>query len=184
MKNKQLSWWLMNHKPGIRKAVLLAAVVIVCAALICTAIWLLDVTQKIDWQMQGYLVTSDGTISEALPISVTGKINDRNDGSSDLDLSFDLPEDFRNSILADEFHCPSNTMDVLSYYAFTGFSRNKEDDGDILASIALDVDQKSVVILWSDAPGQYLVASANADTNPQQILAHFQAFLNTHSTDE
>lgn len=181
MKTNQFSLWLNDHKVGVHRAVNIVKAGIVCIALIVLALLLLNDTQNVNWQMQGCLVTSDGTVSKTLPVSVTGKISSNRNGDTDLKLSFGLPEDFQFSILQEEFVCYSNTVELLSYYAFSGYGDNKDTEQymDSSAQIALDADQECIVIAWSDAPGQYLVASTNPNTDPQQVLDHFQLFLNT-----
>lgn len=134
-------------------------------------------TETIQWSMQGYCMAPDGTVGDTFTLTVTGKIQNRKDGSAEMALDIDLPEEFRYQIQAEKFYCQSKTIEAFSLYTGTNFCYDKESDHDEVVVVALDVNAGYAMFFWPDNPDQILFASISGETAPTEISGHFQEYL-------
>lgn len=161
---------------------IVAVAVVVCVAAVSIVVWAVGPDEKVDWQLQGYYVDSNGTVIETLQFPVSGKIHDHKDGFTQLQLHFGLPEDFRYIVYDAELLCHRDTFDRFGYYVLTAFSDIQGENAMPLprVTIALDVEAGFAIFQWEDDPTKFLVASTSG-ADPEQIRSHFQKFIVAHS---
>ena len=168
----------MNRK----KWTILCIVVVSClflggAAWAYTSYYL---ARNISWTMQGYLVTAEGQIQEELEFSVEGTILDYEGEGERFDrikLKFCFPESLRyaSDELAVEYLSDDTMRDSYNYFVSSGFSYDKSKNESVALAFALDADKEYLIMQWHDAD-MYLVAATD-QTQPAQLLEHFQGFV-------
>ena len=174
-----------------KKWIVLGVIAAISIVLIGAAVWVHFLpyrTNKIDWDMHGYLVTADGEVKEELELSVKGKVRDYKDReeTDQLKLNFALPDSVPSQLRwADNQKCFLSDFQRsfdTPYYACYAFAYPVPIGKD-LCVFALDPVQKYVIIKWVDESGQLLVASSNPAVSAQEILKHFQTFLDFYAFD-
>ncbi len=141
-------------------------------------------TSKVDWNLHGYLITADGEVKEELDFSVKGKIRDYKDREEmdQLRLNFTLPDPLPNKLQwADNQKCFLSDFQLyfdVPYYVCHAYAHPVPNIESSLCVFALDPIQKYVIIKWGEESGQLLVASADPTVSAEEILKHFQRFLN------
>lgn len=134
--------------------------------------------------MNGTLVTADGQVQDTLEVAIVGKIHKDPEERDILTLDITLPDDFPYSFKGRDipkFYSASDGIAEFPYYVCSGFTYNKSKNTSILCNFALDEDKGWAIFLWPDNPEQYLVCSTATDVNAEEIIAHFQAYLDLHS---
>lgn len=182
----KLSLWFHSYRTECKKALIGIGIGIICLALVVLAVWLfsgpLSGNTKVNWQMNGTLVTSDGTVIETMELSIVGKIHKDPNKRDILTLDITLPDDFPYSFKGrdiPEFYSSSDEIDEFPYYVCSGYTYDKSENAPVLCSFALDEERGWAIFCWPNQPEQYLVCSTTADVNADEIITHFQAFLDS-----
>lgn len=182
-KMNKLKLWYTSNKDATKKAMIGTAIGILCVALIGIAVWIftgpLSGNTKVNWQMNGTLVTADGTVKETMELSIVGKIHKDPTEPDILTLDITLPDDFPYSFKGrGEYYSIGEKIDEFCYYVCNTYTYSNLENTPALSAFAIDEEKGWALFLWPDCPGQYLVASTDG-TDPQVILSHFQAFIDT-----
>ncbi len=184
----KLRLWYCGNKAAVKQALISAAIVIVCVALIGTAVWVftgpLTGNTRVDWTMQAYLVSADGNVVETTEISIAGRIKDRTDKRDSLWLGFTMPDSFQYPLSA-KGETENYNLDKdghLPYYVCHEYFFNQHTASFFSAYYAIDTQKEYFIAYWDDGSGQCLVASTG-EVDPQVILAHFQTFIDTLPKD-
>ena len=135
---------------------------------------------KLDLSMHGYVMTTDGFVVDRLELSMQGKIYHGEDVYDEIVLEIDFPESFAYmNVSSDEpemaFRHPTH-----GYHTLSMFTYHKKLNALKGTMIAIDEEKGWAILLWTQDPQQILVASTDADTDPTQILAYFQDFINAY----
>lgn len=135
---------------------------------------------KLDLSMHGYVMTTDGFVVDRLELSMQGKIYHGEDVYDEIALEIDFPESFvYMNVSSDEpkmaFRHPTH-----GYHTLSKFTYHKKLNTLKGTMIAIDEEKGWAILLWTQDPQQILVASTDADTDPTQILAYFQDFINAY----
>ena len=178
-----------NYSQNKKRPVFYIIASVICVALIGAASWALisslSRNTRINWSMQGSFVTEDGQLKETMELSITGNIQTEPEKRDILTLSISFPETFPYSFSASHsFYNMSDEIDSMPYYACSGYTLGKGSDTPALCYFALDEKKQWAIFLWSEDPGQILVASADPGVDPRQIISHFQTFLDLQKTNE
>ena len=129
----------------------------------------------LDWNMEGYHVAQDGTVSDPINFTMSGEIGNNNDIHTALTLEIDLPENFPYAIQVNEFYCHNKDLKSFQFYVMTNFCLDKNALEDKPAFIALDVSKGYAAFVWPDQ--SVLYASAAKDTALDSIVQHFEKFV-------
>lgn len=187
----KLSLWFHSYRTECKKALIGIGIGIMFLTLVALAVWLftgpLSGNTKVNWQMNGTLVTADGTLEETMELSIVGKIHKDPDERDILTLDITLPDDFPYSFKGRDiprFYSSSDEIDEFPYYVCSGFCYGKAQNEPVLCTFAFDEEKGWAIFWWLDNPGQYLIASRDTDADPAAILAHFQGFIDLVETDK
>ena len=167
------------HNPTVRKRLIATVISVLCVLLTATTAWSYVelTTSEIDWSMQGYLITADGEILETTELSITGSIRKYPHKPDELSLEILYDPNF---YYVDEsmytYQSMSDEMEYMPYYFFCQIYTNKRNESGVVI-YALDDEKGFFIAHFMDQPGQFLVA-ATSDVEPQEILAHFQEYVN------
>lgn len=138
--------------------------------------WPLDPSEKGLWQYFGQWVTSDGKSSEPVDLKLKIVVQKKEDKRDVLCLYFDLPKDFPYIFSEDEVYY-NGSNGVLPYYTSTGYTLGKDSSEPELVRFAYDKEKNWSVFVWEDSPEQYLIVSGKPQFDAQEILTHFEDFL-------
>ncbi|MBE6917932.1 MAG: hypothetical protein E7470_08560 [Ruminococcaceae bacterium] len=138
--------------------------------------WPLDPSEIVLWQYYGRWVTSDGKSSEPVDLELKIVVQKKEDKRDVLSLYFDLPKDFPYIFSEDEVYY-NGSNGVLPYYTSTGYTLGKDSSEPELVRFAYDKEKNWSVFVWEDSPEQYLIVSGKPQFDAQEILAHFEDFL-------
>lgn len=181
MKNRLLLW-IKSHRAACKKVLIGSGIGIICLVLVGFALLHFD-KNEIDWDMQGYLVSADGTIEDSVSMRVTGDMD--KEGSHtyfDIDIlpendfiyRFDTPE-------PDGYISTSQEGDPLPFCTFSSFSFHNAN-GATQTFFAIDTEKEYMIIHWNDGTGRYLVAATDSDVTAQEILEYFRKFVDHYSS--
>lgn len=178
------------EKEDIRRIALTFGIILLCVAAIAVAVWgkrgFPVTTDKIDYQMHGFYVDSEGNASGSVDFSVKGRVFTNIKKTNFLQLEFQMPMSFpyslRGSTVQPEGYenCYiDHGGDYFSYWVTADYAYNKfTNSGDFLA-FALCPEQEYFMLRFVDEPSKYLLASTDPNTTPQEILDYFQKYIDT-----
>ena len=184
----KLSLWLRSYRDECRNAFIGIAIGLLCLAIVVMAVWLFtgpfSHNTKVNWKMNGFLITDDCAVKENIELSIVGKINKYSDQPDMLTLDITLPSDFPYSFKTSDtpnFISMSDKIVEFPYYVCSGYAYNRLTNSPTPCIFALDDSKGWAIFLWLDHPEQYLVCSTDADVNAVEVMARFQAFLDSRN---
>lgn len=159
-----------------RKKLMVIATAVICIVMVCAAVWaitgLLYQTTRVNWNMYGTLITTDGEIGDTVEFTVKGKVKDYKDEADRIMLDIDFPDTFRYSeysYAANSISRSDQLMDI-PYFLWEGYSKTFMD-----SRYGLSLDEEYMIFQWKDEP-YLLVASTDPDADPQEIYEYFHPF--------
>ena len=143
----------------------------------------------VDWTMHGVVVNSQGEVNKYTEyqvgqFTVSGSIHDEADKIATMKLRIIMTENFR--YMFDNAGHPNDRTKYISmnrkytdepYYVFSHFTYDRFANESTFAYMALDQEKEFMIFNWDDDKDLYLVASTDPDTDPNEILAYFQKFI-------
>lgn len=130
----------------------------------------------LDWQMQGAIVASDGTVLENVEVSVSGEILKTNDSAARANLYYTLPDSLGiyYSGLNQPLVSVDDTDSELDYYVFHQYAGYKNDS--IFTACGVDTQKEYFIFHWDDGTGRYLIAAMDPTVDTMDIVSHFKSF--------
>lgn len=166
------------HNPTVRKRLIATAISVLCIFLTATTAvgYYESITSKVDWSMQGYLVTADCEILQTTELSISGSIRKKPHAPDELSLEilYD-PNFYYIDELMFTYYSMIDKTDYMPYYSFCQIYTNKRNEMGVVI-YALDDEKGYFIAYYEDQPAQILVASTS-NASPQEILNHFQPFI-------
>lgn len=136
---------------------------------------------SVEWQMFASVVTADGTVVETFPMSIKGEIKGI---KSRVYLSLEIvpEEDFRYI-----FSIPKPDGDICTNrfaqwpgdFTTEGFCYDKITNSPAWLGWAVNTEKEYFIGYWGEDFGYYLVASVDANVKPEEILEHFELFVDS-----
>ena len=134
----------------------------------------------ISWSMEGTLLLADGTVAGNVPLSVTGTIQDQENGTAYLVLDIVPDDSFRYSF--DPIPEPNGYVSInrphacKDYYVCHSYCYDKQGDDLMWSVFAIDPEKGYIILTWEDGTGRYLVASADPNVDAKTVFDHFAEF--------
>jgi len=178
------------EKEDIRRIALTFGIILLCVAAIAVAVWgkrgFPVTTHKIDYQMYGVYVETDGTVGSSVDFSIKGRAFANIEKYRFLELEFQMPTSFPYSLRGSTCHpwgYENSFSDIgagyFSYWVTTGYAYNKYTNDTVIKYFALCPEREYFIFHTNDDPTRYLVASTDPNTTPQEILGYFQDYIDT-----
>ena len=139
---------------------------------------------SVDWEMKAYVCHPTGTTMDFFSISLDGTILEKADDTY-LQLNVDLPETFRFQPTA-----PSEAKGDLcigggpGQYIARSVYQNQETGASAECIWAIDTEKEYFIAYWGDEFGQFLVATADPNSDYYDVLRHFRDFIYTHCDND
>ena len=130
-------------------------------------------TNQIRWNMHASVVDADGRVQQTMELTVKGSAP--KDGKMKLEMQF--AKDFPHRVISDTFYDEFRNIDSIPYFCGSGFTVVEDADPISEMSFALDMEAGYLLVYFQDIPGYLVVASRDGNATPEQILAHFEDFL-------
>ena len=136
--------------------------------------------QAVDWEMTAYLVQADGTVTDTSTMGITGYIREHSEMYSHLVLDSDFPAGFRfDSMIPGPYgnfgYCVF-TKDPNDY-CFNGVAFDTVTNVFGHADYAINTEKEYYFGFFGTGGVQYLVACTDPNVTAEEILAHFQDYL-------
>ena len=135
----------------------------------------------VDWQMAGYVVSSDSTLRESMPVTIKGDI-EKAGKYVYLNLDIDPSQEFAYLLPTPEpngwigmSRAPQHAGDFVA----SGFAYSKHLNEPKQITWAISVEKQCLIIYY----GQYLVASTDPGMTSDEIMEHFRYFVDLYHPD-
>ena len=176
------------EKEDIRRIALTFGIIFLCIAAIAVAIWgkrgFAIPTHKVDYQMHGVYVDSDGNPGGSVDFSIKGRVLTNIRKNNFLQIEFLMPMSFPYSLLGATIHPEGfencfydHGGDYFSYWVTATYGYNKFENSIDFLGFALCPEQEFFILHCYDEPDKYLVASTDPNTTVQEILTYFDDYI-------
>ena len=118
---------------------------------------------------------------KSIPFTVNGTIDDNYPEEDIANLAIRFSDDYRYRFDDTELSTNNRKYDNLSYYVFSVYTYDSYSNAPCWACFAVDVEKQYMIMQWDDRTGQFLVAAQDPDISPEEILKHFQGFIDMYS---
>ena len=162
------------------KVIVISAIVI--SLVIVALLFFENQKNRVKYDMTAYLVTADGAVEDTFAFEIRGCIRERKELSY-LDINVDVPEDFRYKFREAESYgnaCYNRWAFHPGDYATQGYTYDRIGNEPALCSWALNIEKGYFIAYWGEAYGRYLIASVDSSAGPEDIMEHFQLFLDNN----
>lgn len=161
---------------------IIAALLVVCVFVFC---FLLVDTTTADWSMYGYEISPDGEVSQTLEFTLHAKLREYAFGGNDLSLTIlSFPQGTEYSLLDKaDYYQPGESENPSVFYPFSYYYYDTNTKGVLSDVGALCLDEK-MMILRIDSSAHYIVASADPNADPAEILDYFKNFIGVFAYKE
>ena len=139
----------------------------------------LPVNLTVDWSMTAFLIRADGTVTDTFPVTITGTIR-KEETESYLKLDIDVPKDFRYSFKIAE---PDGDLcfNALALqpgdFILGSYTYDRIKNAPAMSNWAVNTEKEYFISSWGEEFGQYLVGSTDPDVMPEDIIEHFERFV-------
>ena len=137
--------------------------------------------QEIHWDLTGTWISEDGEIGDTVSFSLAGKLVTDGAQIGDpkiVDLAIQFPEDFRYRLSKTQQYAVyafRESGDSASlWFSCNGTAYDPAGNSPVPMTFALSPERGFVVMRWDINEGPYLVASADPQTDPKDILDWYQ----------
>ncbi len=138
---------------------------------------------EIDWTMRGAVVNSKGDFAGSVPVTIRGVIENNYPDEDKASLEIAFQNNFHIMCKEPEGGYTTNNRktDGLAYPVFHAYGYDSYTNAPVFCGFAIDLEKAYFIMNWDDGSGQYLVASQNPDVTSEEILEHFQGFIEWYS---
>lgn len=143
--------------------------------------------QNIDLNLTGMVVDADGNIKNHLQknvnVTIQGTRTDNAEGYDELELDIAFSDNYRYVI----GHLPTISASsdskyiLLDYDVCYGIGYDEVAATSRPVMFAMSTDREYLILEWEGDEGEYLVASADPDTTPAEIMEYFREYLEVFS---
>ena len=140
-------------------------------------------SEKVVLDADGFFVYEGGTAAP-VHISIPGAIEDTENSVDTLDISLDLPEEFRYRIgSSTPAYTSTNQKNSHLPHLLVSmhFAYDKTLNSAVPMYFALDLNTESCIILFQSQPDCYFVASADSSKDHNELIEHFSDFIESYS---
>lgn len=142
---------------------------------------LADNQRQLNWTMDAKVVDTSGKLIGNGTVTINGIITEHPEISDTLSLSIGFPPNFPHSMSGYQDFSGTGHGVFGPYYICTGYVYDNTIKDYFFLTFALDPEAECALFILPDAPEQYLVCSTVADVNVEEVMAHFQKFLDAHT---
>ena len=142
---------------------------------------LADNQRQLNWTMDAKVVDTSGKLIGDGTVTINGIITDHPEISDTLSLSIGFPPNFPHSMSGYQDFSGTGHGVFGPYYICTGYVYDNTIKDYFFLTFALDPEAECALFILPDVPEQYLVCSTVADVNVEEVMAHFQKFLDAHT---
>lgn len=136
---------------------------------------------KLNWTMDAKVVRSDATLVSNTTVTLKGLIAIEEDAADILLLDIVFLPTFRYMAYGiEEYPASLEPGRVGPYYISSFYFYDRTENEPAFLIFALDPEAECAIFILPEDPEQYLVCSTATDVNAQEVLAHFQAFIDLH----
>ena len=144
-------------------------------------------TANIDLVLTGMVVDADGNIKNHLKkninVTIRGTRIDNAEGYDELELDMTFSDNYRYVI--GQFPTISISSDsdyiLLDYDVCPGFGYDGVAEITRAMQFAMCTDREYLILEWEGVDNEFLVASADPDTTPTEIIEYFREYLELFS---
>ena len=145
----------------------------------------IDKLQKIDWAMTGAMGSGSGEVLRSCNLSISGEITLGKNGKDQLDLNIRFPKLFEYwydgpAVYTSQSRKYFNTP----YPVCPSYAYNRDTNAPDYSVLALCPEKEYAIFNWDDGKDQYLVASTDPNTTPQEILSYFETYIEKFVIDD
>lgn len=157
----------------------------------CTSNQLLDpsteptapVMTNIDLLLEGFVINADGKALKPVTVTIQGTRTDNADGYDELELDIAFSDNYRYVIghLPTVSYSSNSQYILLDYDVCMGYGYDGVTETARAVVFALCTERQYLILEWEGVDDEYLVASADPDTAPAEIIEYFQEYLEVFS---
>ena len=146
------------------------------AALLLLFVGCAEKKQKIDWDLSGTWITADGEIGENISFSIEGEFDTEDVEPGNLQIAnftVQRPEDFRYGSYDEAefavyaFREAEGSASV--WFLCIGWDYDPATNSMITENLLFSLEREYGVVYWPEREGNYIVASTDPETDPQDI---------------
>lgn len=142
---------------------------------------LADNQRQLNWTMDAKVVDTSGKLISDGTVTINGIITDNTGSSDTLSLSFGFPPDLPHSMSGYQEFTGKGYVIYGPYYICMCYVYDQTIKDYLFFTFAIDPEAECALFILPEDPAQYLVCSTAADVNAEEVIAHFQAFLDSHN---
>ena len=139
---------------------------------------------EINWAMDGMMVDAQGNVISNGSLAVNGRIEKSENSDDNIYLYFTLPQTLHYILderVEEQMPYRPAYQDEFSFYVCSAYCYSTKDNRPVAFMFALDVEAGYLIMQWENLPGQFLITSRDGTPDPQQIMNHFQTFLDKYA---
>lgn len=143
--------------------------------------------QNIELNLTGMVVDADGNIKNHLKkninVTIRGTRTDNAEGYDELELDITFSDNYRYVIghLPTVSYSSDRDYILLDYDVCMGFGYDGVSEITRAMHFAMCTDREYLILEWEGVDNEFLVASANPDTTPAEIMEYFREYLDVFS---
>lgn len=142
---------------------------------------LADNQRQLNWTMDAKVVDTSGKLISDGTVTINGIITDNPESTDTLYLDIVFPFGFRYLIGGYQEYIDVGSGLFGPYYICIAYAYDRIENYPEFITFALDPEAECALFILPNDPEQYLVCSTAADVNAEEVIAHFQAFLDSRN---
>ncbi len=172
-----------------KKWILWGAVGLACLLIAVILAYYLDylpILEPVNLKMQAYELSEDGKVLDSFPLEIKGTLLDYRRRSNQLDGVFQTPDSFRYKLIEytnQPYPQSSDIYEKLGAFVSVTYAWSKDTNEPAFLDFALDTEKGYLILLShpsaedNDMEWICVVAAVDPKVTPQEILSHFEWFL-------
>ena len=140
--------------------------------------------KQLNWTMDAKVVRPDGRLVSNTTVMISGLIVTEEDAAATLSLYIYFLPTFRYKASdsgQQKYPVKIGPGDIVPYYISCAYFYNRMNNVPDFITFAIDPEAECAIFILPEDPEQYLVCSTDADVNVEEVLAHFQTFLDMYT---
>lgn len=140
--------------------------------------------KQLNWTMDAKVVRPDGRLVSNTTVMISGLIVTEEDAAATLSLYIYFLPTFRYKASASgqqKYPVNIGPGDIVPYYISCAYFYNRMNNVPDFITFAIDPEAECAIFILPEDPEQYLVCSTAADVNVEEVMAHFQIFLDMYT---
>lgn len=138
---------------------------------------------KIDWTMDAKVVDGTGRLISNGTVTICGDITKNLESADRIVLEIIFPPTLPYIVMPKDYteYFDFSNGFYGSYYICKAAAYDRIENAPEFIRFALDVEAQCALFILPEITDQYLVCSTAADVNVEEVMAHFQKFLDDYT---